>query len=81
MKKITLKILSFTGMGWGSYTFKIPILGRILNKLSFLRKAFAPKFSTYNGKVNSKLDTLKDLSTVLLTKMLVIFLIHYRKGF
>ncbi|OFZ29753.1 MAG: hypothetical protein A2622_11075 [Bdellovibrionales bacterium RIFCSPHIGHO2_01_FULL_40_29] len=49
----------FFGMGWSMHTFNVPVLSKILNRLQFLRRAFAKQWPSYHGSVVDKLTTLK----------------------
>ena len=50
----------FYGMGWDRHTFTLPVVSRVLNRLSFLRKALAKGYPLYRGPVADKLSTLSD---------------------
>lgn len=49
----------FFGIGWDEYTFGGPRIIRMLNRVRFLKKMLAPKYSTYRGRVERKFDTLR----------------------
>ncbi len=48
------------GSGWDQYEFTGPVFIRALNKFKFLRKYFAPKYTSYRGRVDSKKTTLSE---------------------
>lgn len=48
------------GIGWDLYQFRGPLLIRALNRVQFLRKLLAPQYSSYKGRVQSKLKTLSE---------------------
>lgn len=48
----------FYGMGWDMYQFSGPIFIRALNRIKFLRRAFAAKFPSYRGRVETKKQIL-----------------------
>lgn len=52
----------FYGTGWDMHTFSLPIplINRVLNRFSFLRKSFSKKWPSYRGKTNNKYDTLSN---------------------
>ena len=53
----------FYGIGWDMLTFDESKLTGILNRFSFLkgmRKRLMTRYSSYRGKINSKIETLKD---------------------
>jgi len=47
------------GRGWDKYLFQGPKLWRALNRIVFLRKLLAPRFASYKGGVESKVDALR----------------------
>lgn len=49
----------FYGMGWDRFYFRGPRFIRALNRITALQKFLAPKFKTYKGMVDRKLDVLK----------------------
>lgn len=49
----------FYGVGWDKYTFSGGLWTRVLNRFSWLRKKMAPKFDSYRGMVDKKLECLQ----------------------
>lgn len=52
--------LDLYGMGWDLYTFKNPLLSRIFNRFTRLRKFLAAKWALYKGSVDSKADLMQN---------------------
>lgn len=50
---------NFYGMGWDLYTFKIPVVSKIFNRIKILRAFFADTWPLYNGAVENKIELLK----------------------
>lgn len=48
------------GMGWNTKIFTGPKIIRALNRIPLATKIFAEKYRSYKGKVDKKLDTLKN---------------------
>ncbi|BBN58994.1 glycosyltransferase family 10 domain-containing protein [Hydrogenovibrio marinus] len=53
------------GIGWDSCHFKGPKLFRALNRIKFLSKLLAPKFPSYQGKVEKKKNVLEKYKFVI----------------
>lgn len=50
----------FYGMGWDLYTFSIPVISKVLNRIKPLRKALAEAWPSYKGTAQDKLKLLSD---------------------
>lgn len=49
----------FFGMGWDKYTFKIPVLSKVLNRIGPLTRLFASKWPSYRGSAKNKSELLQ----------------------
>ncbi|OMH27018.1 glycosyltransferase family 10 domain-containing protein [Motiliproteus sp. MSK22-1] len=47
------------GVGWDEFFFKGPFLGRVLNRIKFIKRIFSDHFPSYRGEVKNKFEVLK----------------------
>ncbi|MGL4474126.1 MAG: glycosyltransferase family 10 domain-containing protein, partial [Shewanella sp.] len=58
-EKNTVNEFDLFGSGWDKYTSSNRYVNYLINRISILSRYFVPKFNSYKGLVDSKLETLK----------------------
>lgn len=50
----------FFGVGWDRYAFGLPLIGKVLNRITPLGKMFAQKWPSYRGPAKNKIDLMQN---------------------